>query len=118
MNKKLFIDSSITLTKDDMALIKLLGFEAKNLNKNEVDFSEIEYLLLHSKLSDKQLLAMKNCQYIGIRAHNTDYVNDQITSQRGIMVKGLQNQHGINAVAEHTFSLIFLITYITQPFDV
>ena len=110
MNKKLFIDSNIVLATSDITYINFLGFEAISLNKNEVNYSEIEYVLLHSKLSDKQLLKMKNCKYIGIRAHNTDYVNILITSKQGIVVKGLQNQHGINAVAEHTFSLIFALT--------
>lgn len=107
MNKKCFIDRNIELTKREIEFIESLNLAVSIIDENKVDYSEIEYLLLHSKLSDEHLLAMRNCKYIGIRAHNTDYVSDQITSQQGVVVKGLQNQHGINAVAEHTFSLIF-----------
>lgn len=110
MNKKLFVDKNIELAKCDIDFIKSINFEVSVLDENRVNYREIEYLLLHSKLSDEQLLEMKNCKYIGIRAHNTDYVNKRIASEQGIVVNGLQNQHGINAVAEHTFSLIFSLT--------
>jgi len=82
--------------------LDIITYDEKNVNHNE-----IEYLLLHSKLSDEQLLKMQQCKYIGIRAHNTDYVNKDVTEKQNIVVKGLQNQHGVNGVAEHTFSLIF-----------
>lgn len=110
MSKKCFIDKSIELTKCDIDFIASMNLVSTIYDENTTDCNEIEYLLLHSKLSDKKLLEMSNCKYIGIRAHNTDYVNKQITEKQNIVVKGLQNQHSVNAVAEHTFSLILSVS--------
>lgn len=110
MNKKCFVDTSITLSDKDFAFIKTLNLDVINYDKNESDHSEVDYFLLHNQCADQLLIQMKNCKYIGIRAHNTDYVNKKITEQQGITVQGLKNQHGINAVAEHTFSLIFALS--------
>jgi len=107
MNKNCFIDKDIELTAAEIDLLTSLGLNVTVFNEATVNYHQITYLLLHSKLSDEQLLQMKNCKYIGIRAHNTDYVNKKITDAQDIVVKGLTHQHGINAVAEHTFSLIF-----------
>jgi phosphoglycerate dehydrogenase-like enzyme len=110
VNKKCFIDPNIVLSTQQVDLINSMNLAAVTYDASAVDFSEIEYFLLHSKLADEQLSQMRNCQYIGIRAHNTDYVNKAITQNQQIAVKGLQHQHGVNAVAEHTFSLIFSLT--------
>jgi len=110
MNKKCFIDKSIELTKSDIDFIASMNLISTIYDENTTDCNEIEYLLLHSKLSDRKLLEMSNCKYIGIRAHNTDYVNKQITEKQNTVVKGLQNQHSVNAVAEHTFSLILSVS--------
>jgi len=110
MSRKCFVDSNIGLSETDEAFINLLDLEINIFDENVIDPSEIEYLLLHSKLSDKLLLRMPNCKYIGIRARNTDYVNKVIAEEQDAVVKGLTKQHGINAVAEHTFSLILALT--------
>ncbi|TEW49281.1 2-hydroxyacid dehydrogenase [Psychromonas algicola] len=110
MNKKCFVDPSITLSDKDILFLNNLNLEVVNYDKNECDHREINCFLLHSQCADKQLLQMENCKYIGIRAHNTDYVNKQITEQQGIKIQGLKKQHSINAVAEHAFSLIFALT--------
>ena len=110
MNKKCFIDKSIELTKSSIDFIASMNLISTIYDENTTDCNEIEYLLLHSKLSDRKLLEMSNCKYIGIRAHNTDYVNKQITEKQNTVVKGLQNQHSVNAVAEHTFSLILSVS--------
>jgi lactate dehydrogenase-like 2-hydroxyacid dehydrogenase len=110
MSKKCFIDKRIELTKCDIDFITAMNLDAIIYDEKTTNCKEIEYLLLHSKLSDDQLLEMQSCKYIGIRAHNTDYVNKRITEKQKIVIKGLQNQHGVNAVAEHTFSLILSLT--------
>jgi phosphoglycerate dehydrogenase-like enzyme len=107
VNNQLFVDKNIALAEVDLEYIRSIGFEVFTFDEHTIDYKKIEYLLLHRKLSDEQLLAMTHCKYIGIRAHNTDYVNKRITATQGIVVKGLDHQHGINAVAEHTFALIF-----------
>jgi len=110
MSRKCFIDSNISLSEADEAFINSLGLEINAFDENVVAPSEVEYLLLHSKLSDELLLKMLNCKYVGIRARNTDYVNKAVAEEQGAVVKGLTKQHGINAVAEHTFSLILALT--------
>jgi phosphoglycerate dehydrogenase-like enzyme len=110
MSRKCFVDKNIELTEDDEAFLTSLDLKVAIYDENIINQSEIEYLLLHSKLSDEQLLKMPSCKYIGIRARNTDYVNKAIAEKQGAIVKGLTKQHGINAVAEHTFSLILALT--------
>ena len=110
MSKKCFIDKTIELTECELDLLHKMNLDAVIFDEKTVNPNEIEYLLLHSKLSDELLSKMTMCKYIGIRAHNTDYVNKNMTDKQQIVVKGLLNQHGVNAVAEHTFSLIFSLT--------
>jgi hypothetical protein len=64
-------------------------------------------LLLHSYLPDGHLRRLVRCRYIGVRAVRTDYVNLPLAAAQGIAVQGLTRQYGVNAVAEHTFALIF-----------
>ena len=110
VNKKCFVDPSIILSDKNITFINNLNLDVITYDKNKCEHNEINYFLLHSQCAEQQLLEMKNCKYIGIRAHNTDYVNKQIAERQDIQVQGLKNQHGINAVAEHTFSLIFALT--------
>lgn len=110
MNKKCFVDKNIKLSKSDTDFINSLNLEVISFDEKSVHYEDIEYLLLHSKLSNEQLLAMQCCKYIGIRARNADYINKCITENQGIVVTALQEQHCINAVAEHTFSLIFSLS--------
>lgn len=73
------------------------------------DLFESHLLLIHSKLPDNVLIQFKKCKYIGIRAHNTDYVNSDLALELGLTVQGIP-QVGGHAVAEHTFSLIMAVT--------
>jgi len=110
VNNQCFIDKNIELTERDIDFITSMNLEVIIFDEKTANYNQINYLLLHSALPDQQLLQMQNCKYIGIRAHNTDYVNKVMAEQQKIVVNGLQNQHGVNAVAEHTFSLIFSLS--------
>lgn len=79
------------------------------LASNKEQFGRFDILLIHTKLPDEILESFNQCKYIGIRAHNTDYVNSNYAQNKGIAVRGLP-QVGEHAVAEHTFSLIFALT--------
>jgi phosphoglycerate dehydrogenase-like enzyme len=69
---------------------------------------EAEIMLVHSKVPNEVLRKFANCKYLGVRAHNIDYVDSSLTNEMGITVVGIP-QVGANAVAEHTFSLIFAL---------
>jgi phosphoglycerate dehydrogenase-like enzyme len=75
-----------------------------------IDFNviEAEIMLVHSKVPNEVLRKFANCKYLGVRAHNIDYVDSSLTNEMGITVVGIP-QVGANAVAEHTFSLIFAL---------
>ncbi|MDC7219144.1 MAG: NAD(P)-dependent oxidoreductase [Spirochaetales bacterium] len=104
-----FIDPHIKLTAANGERAKALGLNLIPYRASEVDFNSIEYLLFHSPLPDDELRQMKNCRYIGVRAHNTDYINKSLAEAMKIEVKGLNRQHGVTAVAEHSFALIFAL---------
>jgi phosphoglycerate dehydrogenase-like enzyme len=70
---------------------------------------ESDLMLIHSKVPNEVLIKFKKCRYIGIRAHNIDYIDSNFSIKLGIIVDGIP-QVGGNAVAEHTFSLIFALT--------
>jgi phosphoglycerate dehydrogenase-like enzyme len=65
-------------------------------------------LLIHSKLRPEQLRLMRNCRYIGLRAHNLDYLPIEVANEMGITIRNLPSLSAI-AVAEHTFALIFAL---------
>jgi phosphoglycerate dehydrogenase-like enzyme len=65
-------------------------------------------LLLHNKLLPEQLQLMKNCRYIGLRAHNLDYLPIELADEMGIIIRNIPSLSAI-AVAEHTFALIFAL---------
>jgi len=67
-----------------------------------------EMVLLHTRLPNGRLESFTKCKYVGVRAHNTDYVDHAAAQRQGIIVSGIP-QAGANAVAEHTFSLIFAV---------
>jgi phosphoglycerate dehydrogenase-like enzyme len=74
---------------------------------SEAPWEEAEGLLLHGYLPDGHLRRLVHCRYIGVRAVRTDYINLSLAATQGIAVQGLTRQYGVNAVAEHTFALIF-----------
>lgn len=109
MRKRCFVDKSIEWSEKNKELLAELNIEFIIYDRDSVNYEEIDYLLIHTKLSDEEMKKMKNCKYIGIRAHNTDYVNKIVAEEMGIVIEGLKTQHGVNAVAEHTFALIFAV---------
>lgn len=110
MRKKCFVDRSIKWSEENRRILENIDLDFITYEKHNVNYEEIDYLLLHSFLSDEEIEKMINCKYIGIRANNTDYVNIKTTNEKKIFVDGLKIQHAVNAVAEHTFGLIFAIT--------
>ncbi|WP_165861136.1 NAD(P)-dependent oxidoreductase [Paenibacillus paeoniae] len=74
-----------------------------------------ELALVHSKLPAATISYMKACRYIGVRAHNTDYVDQAAAQQQGIVVQGIEQQ-GAQAVAEHTISLLLAIAKQLLPY--
>jgi phosphoglycerate dehydrogenase-like enzyme len=112
MNKRCYVDKSIMLSDENKELLKsknisCIEFDIKN---SSINYNEVEYLLLHSFFPNEKLNEMKKCKYIGIRAQNTDYVDKDISNKYNIVVEGLKEQYGIDAVAEHTFALILGIS--------
>nr|WP_237179214.1 NAD(P)-dependent oxidoreductase [Paenibacillus sp. MMS18-CY102] len=75
----------------------------------EGQLASYQAFLIHSRILTKQLERFTQCRYIGVRAHNTDYVNGELARQLGIAVRGIP-QEGANAVAEHAFALLFAVT--------
>jgi phosphoglycerate dehydrogenase-like enzyme len=112
MNKKLCaVDTTIILSLEDRLRLEyhfvLVTVDFSNLNiKNSFNF---DLMLIHSRVSNEILIQFSRCKYIGIRAHNTDYIDNNMANKLGMIVEGIP-QAGGNAVAEHTFSLIFALT--------
>lgn len=110
-----FVDNTIILSDHCKQLLLNKGIQYSSFQDFSIDLSSIDNLLLHSRLSDDLLRQMINCKYIGIRAHNIDYINVDLAKKMGIEVRGLQKQHGVNAVAEHTVALIFALAKNLLP---
>ncbi len=85
----------------DIAICQANQCEPELLRKAEV-------FLLHSKLSPETLGKLTSCKYIGIRAHNLDYMDVELARKMGIEVRGIEPAGGVS-VAEHTFALIFAL---------
>ncbi|MFD0590151.1 2-hydroxyacid dehydrogenase [Paenibacillus sp. GCM10027627] len=105
------VDSSIALNAEErLRLEKVFQIETVSFSQLPLEGLErFDLALVHSKLSPACLKGLKRCKYIGVRAHNTDYVNADLAKAQGILVRGIP-QVGATAVAEHTFALIFAIT--------
>lgn len=107
-----FVDRNIQFYDNNYKILNEsnINIEFINLNDNNLDFSKIEFLLIHSFLKDDILVKMLKCKYVGIRACNTDYINKNIAKDMGIEVVGLTHQYGVNSVAEHTIMLILALS--------
>ena len=71
MKPLLLIDYKIELSKQQLE--KLFDYEIKPYNMQEIElelWQKAKAILLHSKLNDQRIEQLKNCSYIGIRAHN------------------------------------------------
>lgn len=105
------VDQTIRLSDEETENLERV-FQVEFVDVRSPDkerFGRFDLLLLHSKLSDEVMDQFTRCRYMGIRAHNTDYVNGSLAQRKGIVVRGLP-QFGEHAVAEHAFSLIFALT--------
>ncbi|XEC93429.1 2-hydroxyacid dehydrogenase [Paenibacillus tarimensis] len=105
------VDAAIDLTEEEIMRLRN-SFELTTidfLKPAAMSMLDFDLLLAHSKLPDDLVKNFRKCRYIGFRAHNTDYINPNIAKELGITVKGIP-QIGANAVAEHTFALIFAVT--------
>jgi len=112
LSKICFVDKNIILSDQNIEVLKAqnISIACFDISNNSLNYNEVESLLLHSPLPGEKLCSMKNCRYIGIRAHNTDYVDTEFCNNSNIKVVGLNKQHGIDAVAEHTLALILGIS--------
>lgn len=117
MNKQsCAVDAAIQLSLDEKLRLE------EHFELISVDFAnfdamcnfEFDLMLIHSKVSNEVLQQLHKCRYIGIRAHNTDYIDSSMAKKLGMTVSGIP-QVGANAVAEHTFSLIFALTKQILP---
>ena len=110
MYRLLLIDNKINLSAKHFEKLSS-NYEVRyyDMQEKEVNlWKKAEVLLLHSKISDTRLAQLKNCKYIGIRAHNIDYINQSLVKKMNIVSKGIPPV-GERAVAEHTFALIFAV---------
>lgn len=102
------IDSTIVLS--DLHREKLSErFELAVYQSDNPDLDllhEAEAFLLHSRFLPERLKELTRCRYIGIRAHNLDYIDLASARGMGKEVRGIPPV-GQVAVAEHTFALIF-----------
>lgn len=104
------VDSSIRLSiGDKKRLENHVEFHLFDMSSREDRYwSKTEMVLLHSQLPPDRLEQLSRCIYIGIRAHNTDYLDIKKAQRMGITVCGIPAV-AINPVAEHTFALIFAV---------
>ena len=112
LSKICFVDKNILLSDQNIGVLKAKNISVVvfDIRNDSFNCNEVESLLLHSFLPAEKLRSMTNCRFIGIRAHNTDYVDMEICNTLNIKVTGLTKQHGIDAVAEHTLALILGIS--------
>lgn len=111
MQPLLCIDSKIKLSNSHKNLLED-NFSVKEIDISKPDMSllkECEFFILHSFLSCDLLRSLTKCRYIGIRAHNLDYVDLNLAKELGIVVEGIEAV-AQQSVAEHTFSLIFALS--------
>ncbi|MFF2886898.1 NAD(P)-dependent oxidoreductase [Paenibacillus sp. NPDC057967] len=118
MNKSLCaVDSVIELQQAERErLEQYFRVETVDFKQLEGDvLAKYELALVHSKLTAAAISTMDACRYIGVRAHNTDYVDQAAAQQQGILVQGI-DQMGVQAVAEHTISLLLAIAKQLLPY--
>ncbi len=112
MSKQIcLIDNGIELDTSGLELLKSF-FTIKSVDLCKLDLSIIKEciaILTHREIPEHILVQLEKCRYIGVRAHNVDYINSEITNHKGIKVVGIP-QVAQNAVAEHTMSLIFAVS--------
>ncbi|MFF2483470.1 2-hydroxyacid dehydrogenase [Paenibacillus sp. NPDC058071] len=105
------LDSAIVLSEVEKARL-YKGYEVEAFspqNPSQSQLSRCDAMLVHSRISRDSLSKLAKCKYIGVRAHNTDYVDRQITEEMGIVVQGIP-QLSQTSVVEHTFALIFAVS--------
>lgn len=104
------VDAVISLSSEDKKrLEKHVEFHSYDMSSREDHYwPKTEIVLLHSFLPTARLEQLSRCIYIGIRAHNIDYVNTDTARKMGITVRGIPALSQ-TAVAEHTFALIFAV---------
>lgn len=108
---KCAVDQAIQLSEEERSRLEAV-FSVDYIDLHSTDEARLGHyssFLIHSKISSAQLASFKQCRYIGVRAHNTDYVSRELARELGITVKGIP-QEGASAVAEHTFALLFAVT--------
>lgn len=104
------IDNKIQLSDKHRSLLES-NFLIREIDISSPDvilLNKCEFLMIHSFFSSQLLSNLVKCKYIGIRAHNLDYVDIEIATKMGIYVEGIPAV-AQQSVAEHTFSLILAL---------
>ena len=110
------VDSVIHLLPEDKERLEHhVEYHAYDMSSRENRYwPKTEIVLLHSFLPSSRLEQLSRCIYIGIRAHNTDYLNIETARKMSISVRGIPALSQ-TAVAEHTFALIFAVAKQLMP---
>lgn len=109
IKQKCCIDKQIKFSEEHMKFLKeKFNTETVNFQEESDAIESCDVALLHSFLPDSNLKKMKKCKFIGIRAHNTDYINKVLAGEIGINFSGI-DQKSARSVAEHTITLIFAL---------
>jgi len=110
------VDSVIKLSsEDEKRLEHHVDYHSYDMSSRENHYwPKAEIVLLHSFLPLRRLEQLSRCIYIGIRAHNTNYLNIETARKMSITVRGIPALSQ-TAVAEHTFALIFAVAKQLMP---
>lgn len=105
------VDRSIRLSPNEESQLEHC-FDIQYVDSSTSDLSLFEQcsaFLVHSYLPQAILSSLHQCKYIGIRAHNLDYVPLEVLPNKSVVVEGIPAVTQ-NAVAEHVFAMIFYLT--------
>ncbi|MFC5700734.1 2-hydroxyacid dehydrogenase [Cohnella faecalis] len=71
-------------------------------------FERCDAFLIHSYFPHSILSTLYQCKYIGIRAHNLDYVPTDVLPDPSIVIENIPPV-AQNSVAEHVFAMVFFL---------
>lgn len=83
------VDKNIILSAENIVFLKeqYISIADFDISSNTLTFEKVGFLVLHSFLPNEKLQLIKNCRYIGIRAHNTDYISQEICNKQHIKIE-------------------------------
>lgn len=85
------VDKAINLTKQERNKIerKFIVKYINILKSSKEQLANFDMFLIHTKIPNQLLESFIKCKYIGIRAHNTDYVSSDLTQKQEIVIQGI-----------------------------